>query len=97
MNQNLKVCRSGRQNDADTNSHRFPDTPSRLVVLSAPSGNTSDVTILGVDPANSSAIDSNGITLVKGGSPLTLWLDNLNQLAYKLGTASDQVQWLVLR
>ncbi len=95
MMQNLKTCRTGAVTVANTAAHQLPDVPARLIVLEAPAGNTSDVTVLGLQPDGTP--DVAGLTLVKGGAPLTLWADNLNAFAYQLGTSGDSVVYLVVR
>jgi hypothetical protein len=96
--QNIRTYRSGKVTAADTNAHRLPDTPARLVVLKAPSTNAGTITVLGYDVSGATpAADSDGIILAAGDPPLTLWADNLNQLAYKASSASDVLEYLVGR
>ncbi len=91
MIQNLRSYRSLNVAAADTNATQFADRPCRLVVIRSKTGNTGTITLLGV---NGGTIDSAGLVLPTGATAPTLWMDNLNQLAYKASSANDVIEIL---
>lgn len=94
MQQVMTSYRSGRQQNNDTDAHRFSALPCRLLIIKAPLVNTGTVTILGAPQATVLDADTNGIVLNPGDPPLALWVDNMNRLAYKFSVANETVQWI---
>lgn len=90
----LSVARSQTIDAGGTTATRFADTPCRLVIIRAKSGNAGVIQICGV---NGSTVDSAGIPLAAGEFLPTLSLSNLNQLGYIAATSTDDLDVLVVR
>lgn len=90
----LTTARSQTVDAGGTSATRFPDTPCRLVVIRAKSGNAGVIQICGV---NGSTVDTAGIPLAAGEFMPTVTLSNLNQLGYIAATGTDDLDVLVIR
>lgn len=91
MIQNLRTYRSLIVTAADTVATRFASQPVRAVLIRSRTGNTGSFKILGV---NGITIDSDGYTIATGTAMPVLWMDNLDQIAYKAENANDVLEIL---
>lgn len=85
---------SGKGTDAGTSAVQFPSVPCVLVIFKAPATNTGTVTIVGV---TGSTPNTDGIVLAPGDPPLTIEVDNLKRLGFKLSVGGENVGYLAMR
>jgi hypothetical protein len=90
----FRSVKTGKGTAADTNAAQFPDVICSLVIFKAPAANTGTVTILGV---TGTTINTDGIVLAAGDPPLTIEIDNLKRLAFKLSVANESVGYLTMK